>query len=140
VASENKVLLMGNLTKDPDLRYTPNGQAVAVFTVAINRRYKNAAGELVEKTDFVPIEVWRKQAEHCKQYLNKGSAVYLEGRLQTDSWEAEDGTKRSKMKVVALRVQFMGKPGGAKSEAAKSAVATESPETEIAEGEEEVPF
>jgi single-strand DNA-binding protein len=140
VASENKVILIGNLTKDPDLRYTPNGQAVAVFTVAINRRYKSAAGEMVEKTDFVPVEVWRKQAESCKQYLNKGSSVYVEGRLQTDSWEAEDGSKRSKMKVVANRVQFLGKPSGSKSDTNKAVVSGESPEPDMAEGEEDVPF
>ncbi|MFH1239377.1 MAG: single-stranded DNA-binding protein, partial [bacterium] len=85
MASENKVLLIGNLTKDPELRYTPNGQAVAGFTVAVNRRYKNATGEMIEKTDFIPVEVWRKQAESCKQYLTKGSSVYVEGRLQSDS-------------------------------------------------------
>lgn len=140
MASENKVLLIGNLTKDPELRYTPNGQAVAGFTVAVNRRYKNAAGEMIEKTDFVPVEVWRKQAESCKQYLTKGSSVYVEGRLQSDSWEAEDGTKRSKTKVVANRVQFLGRPGGAKTETGKQGTNTEVSEPELAEGDEDVPF
>ena len=109
MASENKVLLIGNLTRDPELRYIPNGQAVAGFTVAVNRRYKNLAGETVEKTDFIPIEVWRKQAESCKQYLNKGSSVYVEGRLQSSSWETEDGLKRSKLIVVAQRDQFLNR-------------------------------
>ncbi len=109
MASENKVLLMGNLTRDPELRYIPNGQAVAVFTVAVNRKYKSLTGEMVEKTDFIPVEVWRKQAESCKQYLNKGSSVYIEGRLQSSSWEAEDGSKRSKLRIVAQRVQFLSR-------------------------------
>ncbi len=109
MANENKVILIGNLTRDPELRFTPGGQAVGNFTVAINRRYKNQTGETMERTDFIPIEIWRKQAESCKQYLVKGSSVFIEGRLQNDSWEAEDGTKRTKLKVVAQRVQFLGR-------------------------------
>lgn len=140
MASENKVLLLGNLTRDPELRYTPNGQAVAGFTVAVNRRYKGPTGETVEKTDFIPVEVWRKQAESCKQYLTKGSPVYVEGRLQSDSWEAEDGSKRSKMKVVAHRVQFLGKAGGAKAESVKPGPNSEVQEPDLAEGDEDVPF
>ncbi len=141
MVSENKVLIIGNLTRDPELRYTPNGQAVAGFTVAVNRRYKNnMTGETVEKTDFIPVEVWRKQAESCKQYLAKGSSVYVEGRLQTDSWETEDGSKRSKLKVVAQRVQFLNRPGRSKTESEKVAVSSEEFEPDSAGTNEDVPF
>lgn len=115
MASENKVILIGNITRDLELRYTPDGQAVTVFSIAINRRYKDQSGQVQEKTDFIPIEVWGKQAENCKQYLAKGRSVYIDGRLQNDSWQAPDGTKRSKMKVVARNVQFLG--GGGKGQA-----------------------
>ncbi|MFH1784500.1 MAG: single-stranded DNA-binding protein [bacterium] len=141
MASENKILLMGNLTRDPELRYTPGGQAVAAFTVAVNRRYKNnTTGETVDKADFIPVEVWRKQAESCKQYLLKGSSVYVEGRLQSDSWEANDGTKRSKLKVVAQRVQFLTRSPRAKNEEENSLNSESFEPNAVGLEDEDVPF
>ncbi len=103
----NKVLLMGNLTRDPELRYTGAGTAVCSFSMAINRYYtKN--GERQEETCFMRITVWGKQGERCAQYLTKGRLVFVEGRLQSRSWETEDGQRRSTVEVVAENVQFLG--------------------------------
>jgi single-strand DNA-binding protein len=110
VANLNKVLLMGNLTRDPELRYLANGTAVANLRLAINRRYRTQNGELKEQVCFVTIVVWGKQAESCSQYLNKGRSVFVEGRLQSRSWETEDGQKRSVIEVRADRVQFLDRP------------------------------
>lgn len=108
MANANKVILIGNITKDLELKYTPGGQAVVSFTVAINRKFKDNAGQTQERADFIPIEAWGRQAEVIKQYLGKGSSIYIEGRLQQDSWEDKnDGTKKSKIKVVAQQVQFL---------------------------------
>jgi single-strand DNA-binding protein len=109
MASFNKVLLMGNLTRDPELRYTPSGAAVASFGLAVNRKYKQGE-EWKEEVCFVDITVWGKQAENCAEYLHKGSGVFIEGRLHFHSWES-DGQKRNKLDVVANVVQFLGKPG-----------------------------
>ncbi len=108
MANANKVILIGNITRDLELRYIPGGQAVVEFSIAVNQRFKDKAGQSQEKTDFIPIVAWGKQAELIKQYLGKGSSVYVEGRLQQDSWEDKnDGTKKSKLKVVAQHVQFL---------------------------------
>ena len=113
----NKVFLMGNLTRDPELRYIPSGQAVASFTVAVNRVFKGHTGEKKEETSFVRCVVWGRIAEVCGQFLSKGSPVFVEGRLQSRSWEAQDGQKRSTIEVVASNVQFLGKGKGAPAEA-----------------------
>jgi single-strand DNA-binding protein len=107
VASFNKVFLMGNLTRDPELRYTASGAAVASFGLAVNRKLKQGE-EWKDEVCFVDITVWAKQGENCAQYLNKGSLVYLEGRLNYQTWEADGGKKRSKLEVVANNVQFLG--------------------------------
>ncbi|MBT6143331.1 single-stranded DNA-binding protein [bacterium] len=99
--SLNKVQLIGNLTKDPELRQTPNGSNVCSFTVATNLTWKDANGQKQDKAEFHNIVVWGKLAEICGQYLQKGKKVYLEGRLQTRDWEAEDGSKRYKTEMVA---------------------------------------
>ncbi|MCX5696021.1 MAG: single-stranded DNA-binding protein [Candidatus Omnitrophica bacterium] len=112
MASYNKVLLMGNLTKDPELRYTPQGAAVANLRMAVNRRYKDKNQELKEEVCFITAVVWNKQAETCNQYLHKGSSVFVEGRLQSRSWEDNSGAKRSVIEVRAERVQFMGSGPG----------------------------
>ncbi|KUK14649.1 MAG: single-stranded DNA-binding protein [Synergistetes bacterium] len=104
----NKVILLGNLARDPELSYTPSGQAVAKFTIAVNRSYTNRDGALVDEVDFIPIVVWGKQAENCSQYLTKGRAVLVEGRLRVRSYETQDGQRRRAFEVVALRVQFLG--------------------------------
>ncbi len=111
MASFNKVLLMGNLTRDPELRFTSNGSALAKFGLAVNRKYK-AGEEWKEEVCFVDITVWGKQAENCAEYLSKGRPVFIEGRLQFSSWETDDGQKRNKLEVVANTVQFLGRPEG----------------------------
>ena len=111
MASLNRVLLMGNLTKDPELRYTPSGTAVANLRLAVNSTFKDQAGQRKEETCFVTIVAWGRQAETCNQYLKKGRSVFVEGRLIYRSWEAE-GKTRSTMEVRADRVQFLGGPGG----------------------------
>ena len=113
MASYNKVLLMGNLTKDPELRYTPQGAAVANLRMAINRKYRDKNQELKEEVCFITAVVWNKQAETCNQYLHKGSPLFVEGRLQSRSWEDNAGQKRSVVEVRAERVQFLGSPSGA---------------------------
>ena len=107
MASFNKVIVMGNLTRDPELRYTPNGSPVCGFGLALNRRYQNGQGSDVEEVTFVEITVWGKQAEVCAEYLAKGSPVLLEGRLRQDRWETADGDRRSQLKVVAESVKFL---------------------------------
>ena len=107
----NKVILMGNLTKDPEIRYTPNGTAVANFSIAVNRRYK-INGEVKDEVSYLDIVVFGKQAENCGQYINKGDSILVEGRLQQRRWESEDDQKRSKIEIVAQSVQFMSKKQG----------------------------
>lgn len=107
MANYNKVILMGNLTRDPELRYTPAGKAVANFSIAVNRRFKTD-DQVREETDFFDIVVFGKQAENCSEYLSKGRPVLVDGRLQQRRWETDDGQKRSKVEVVAMSVQFLG--------------------------------
>ncbi len=121
MASFNRVYLMGNLTKDPGLRYTPQGIAVANLRLAVNRRFKTKTGELKEEVCFITAVVWNKQAETCNQYLHKGSPLFVEGRLQSRSWEDNTGAKRSVIEVRAERVQFLGQ-GQGKAQAAEPAV------------------
>lgn len=106
----NKVLLAGNLTRDPVVRKTANGLAVADLGLAVNESYRGSNGKSEESTCFVDVIAWDKQAEHCGEYLHKGSPVLVEGRLQFDQWKDKDGQNRNKLKVNAQRVQFMGKP------------------------------
>lgn len=110
MASVNRVILVGNLTRDPELRHTPSGTAVTELGLAINRTwYDKQASEKREETTFVDVTVWGKSAENCAQYLSKGASALIEGRLQLDQWEdRETGQKRSKLKVVAENVQFLG--------------------------------
>jgi single-strand DNA-binding protein len=124
MASYNRVLLMGNLTRNPEIRYTPTGTAVADLGLAVSENFKNKAGEMVEQNCFVDIVVWGRQAETSAEYLQKGSPVFVEGRLQLDKWENQQGEKRSKLRVRADRVQFLGTPGkGTESSAAPAASA-----------------
>lgn len=115
MANLNKVLLIGNLTRDPELRYIPSGSAVASFSLAMNRVYKLQTGEKKEETTFVRVVVWGRMAEVCGEYLKKGRPVFVEGRLQSRSWEGQDGQKRQATEVVATNVQFLGSPQGAGS-------------------------
>ena len=108
MASLNKVTLLGNLTRDPELRYTPNGVAVASFGLAINRRYQQAE-EWKEEVCFIDIVVFGRQAQPVSEYLSKGSQALIEGHLRWRSWEGQDGQKRSKHEIIAERVQFMSR-------------------------------
>src|SRR5476649_1856635 len=108
----NRVMLAGNLTRDPQVRFFANERAVANFGLAINHRYKTKEGEQKEDTTFVDIEAWGRTAELVGQYLTKGRACYVEGRLKLDSWDDKDGQKRSKLKVVADTIQFLDSPRG----------------------------
>ena len=108
-ASLNKVFLVGNLTRDPELRYIPSGQPVVTFTVAVNRAYNSQSGEKKEEVSFIRVVAWARLAENCNDYLKKGSPVLVEGRLQSRSWDAQDGTKRSTIEVVAQSVQFLSR-------------------------------
>ena len=109
MASLNKVLLIGNLTRPPELRYTPSGQAVADLRLAVNHDYPTQSGERRQEVCFLNVVVWGKQAESCSEYLDKGSQIFVEGRLQVRDWEGKDGQKRTSTEVVAQRVQFMSR-------------------------------
>ena len=109
MANLNKVMLIGNLTRDPELRQTPKGTAVAQFGLAVNRTFKGEDGQGREETTFVDLEAWGKQAEVIAKYLSKGKPVFIEGRLKLDQWEDKNGGgKRSKMRVVVENFQFLG--------------------------------
>ncbi|HLG93333.1 MAG TPA: single-stranded DNA-binding protein [candidate division Zixibacteria bacterium] len=126
MASVNKVILIGNLGKDPDLRYTPSGQAVATFSLATNDRYKDKDGQMVERAEWHNIVVWGKQAETAKEYLKKGRQIFVEGRIAYRTYDDREGNKRYITEVVAQRIQFLGRR-------------EESPETVPAEPEMEAP-
>jgi single-strand DNA-binding protein len=149
MASYNKVILVGNLTRDPQMSYLPSQMAVVEFGLAVNRRWRGPDGQQREDTCFVDCRAYGKQAETINQYLAKGKSVLVEGRLQFDTWEGKDGTKRSKHRVVVERFQFLGAPTGARPAAA--APRTPAPEatgqedlTEPApppeEGGDDIPF
>lgn len=111
MASLNKVLLIGNLTADPEVRYTPKGMAVADVRMAVNHTYRTESGETKEDPCFVTVVIWGKQAETAGKYLKKGRPVFIEGRLKWEQWE-KNGEKRSTIKVVCERMQFVGPPPG----------------------------
>jgi single-strand DNA-binding protein len=109
MASFNRVILLGNLTRDPELRYIASGTAVTDLGLAVNDRRKNSTtGEWIEETTFVSVTLWGRTAEVASEYLTKGSPVFIEGRLKFDSWETPDGQKRSKLSVVGERMQLLG--------------------------------
>jgi single-strand DNA-binding protein len=146
----NKVFIIGNLTRDPELRSLPSGGSVTSFGVATNRVWKNQQGEKKEDTQFHNIVVFGKQADTVAQYLKKGSSVLIEGRIQTRTWEAQDGTKKNRTEIVAERVQFgprrMGASGGAGGETAHEEPAKKAEELETIQypeediNPEEIPF
>jgi single-strand DNA-binding protein len=113
MASFNKVILVGNLTRDPELRYTPKGMAIAKIGLAVNRTWTNEAGEKKEEATFVDVDIFGRTAENVAQYMKKGRAILIEGRLKLDQWDdKQTGQKRSKLGVVAETVQFLGSPTG----------------------------
>ena len=140
-ASLNRVILIGNLTADPEMRYTPSGTARTRFSIAINRQYKDSSGQLQEEVTFVPIVVWGSQAENCANYLSKGRSVAVDGRLRIDSFENAEGERRKVVEVVASAVQFLG--GAPRSQEQQQATSVSSPPAEKANvqgTDEEVPF
>lgn len=106
----NRVTVTGRLTRDPEVRYTPSGHAVATLGLAVNRPYRDAAGAWQEETAYLPVVLWDQPAEQAGQYLKKGSALYVEGRLTSRSWETPEGQKRQVLEVRAERVQFLERP------------------------------
>lgn len=138
-ASLNRIILIGNLTADPELKYTPSGTARTRFSIAVNRQYKNSSGQLQEETTFVPIVTWGSQAENCANYLSKGRSVAVEGRLRIDSFENAEGERKKVVEVVASSVQFLGGAPRSGDAPAKTAAPPSSSEPE-ASATEEVPF
>jgi len=112
MANFNKVILAGNLTRDPQLSYTPSQTAVCEFGMAINRKFKGGDGQQRDDTCFVDCQAWGKTGEIINQYMNKGKPILVEGRLSYDSWEGKDGQKRSRLRVTVENFQFIGSPGG----------------------------
>ncbi len=140
MVSFNKVILLGNLTRDPEVRYTPSGTAVASFAIAVNRRYKQG-DETKDEVSYIDIVVFGKQAEACGQYLNKGDGILVDGRLQQRRWDdKETGQKRSKVEVVAQSVNFMPKRSGQAAAAAGSRGGEAEPMPEPPVGEDDIPF
>jgi single-strand DNA-binding protein len=112
MASYNRVILLGNLTRDPELKYLPSGMAVVDIGLAVNDRRKNANGEWIEETTFVDITLFGRTAEVVSEYVGKGAPLFVEGRLKLDTWETPDHQKRSKLKVIGDRIQLLGSKGG----------------------------
>jgi len=123
--SVNQVILMGNLTRDPELRQTPSGQSVVSFSLALNRSYKDQSGEWQEATDYIDVVAWSTLAERISQYLSKGRRCLVQGRLQSRSWEQE-GQKRSKVEVLANDVTFLDSRGGEGNEGQPAPAPTQS--------------
>ncbi len=150
MANFNKVILLGNLTRDPELRVTPKGTSVCQFGMAVNRVYRSG-DETQEETTFVDLEAWGKQAEIISKYVNKGNPLFIEGRLKFDSWESKEGEKRSKLKVIVENMQLMGSRGDnggqqssggyapAQRDSAPSAPSSQAPASS-GDIEEDVPF
>lgn len=142
-ANLNRVFLIGNLTREPELRYIPSGQAVASFSVAVNRVYNDKSGQKQKDTSFIRVVVWGRRAEVCGQFLTKGSPVFIEGRIQSRSWQAQDGQKRSTVEVIANTVQFLGKGKSDQTHPAEDEIAEDAhaeAETLHDQQDNEVPF
>ena len=107
MVSVNRIIIIGNLGSEPEMRFTPNGRPVTSFSVATNRRYTTSEGERREETEWFTVVTWARLAEQCNQYLTKGRLVYVEGRLRTHTWEGQDGQRRSRNEIVADRVSFL---------------------------------
>jgi len=137
MASVNKAILIGNLGADPELRYTPGGQAVASFSMATTEKFKNKDGEQQERTEWHNIVCWGRQAEIANEYLRKGSSVYIEGRIQTRSYDDKDGIKRYRTEIVTRQMQLLGGRGQAQQAPAQPQAA---PEPEIPADDEDLPF
>ena len=140
MATVNKVLLIGNLTRDPELRYTPQGSAVCEFALALNHSYTNKqSGQKVEEVSFIDVVAWARTAEICAEYLKKGRQVFVEGRLKQDRWESPEGKKMNKIRVIAENVQFLGAKPGPGGPAAGGEPPAEAP-ADAAPPDPDVPF
>lgn len=150
MASYNRVILVGNLTRDPELRYIPSGTAVTDVGLAVNDRRKGANGEWIEETTFVDVTLWGRTAEVASEYLNKGSSVMIEGRLKLDTWE-KDGKKNSKLRVVGERMVMLGgrgsgpsggggPPRGAAAARSEPTYASRGDESEVPPPDDDIPF
>ncbi len=137
MASVNKVIVLGNLGQDPELRHTASGRPVATLRVATNEVWTDQNGERKERTEWHNVVVWGRQAENCAQYLSKGRQVFVEGRLQTRKWEDRDGNPRYTTEIVADRVQFIGGSGGGQAAVADNGAADVGPPPV---GDDDVPF
>ena len=136
MASYNKVILMGNLTRDPELKQTPSNQSVAQIGLAVNRKFKGREGDMKEETTFVDCEAWGRTAETMSKYLSKGKPVFVEGRLKLDQWQDKDGNNRSKLKVVIDTFQFVDSRGAQSGQSQQPATAT----ANITPQDDDIPF
>jgi single-strand DNA-binding protein len=145
-ANINRVVLVGNLTKDPELRHTPSGTAVCSLRLAVNTRRKDSAtGEWTEKPNYFDITVWGNQGESCAQYLGKGRPVAVDGRLEWREWDAQDGTKRQAVEIIADSVQFLGSrgdaEGGGQPQFVPAGAAAQTENADFAAGaDDDIPF
>jgi len=146
MANINRVILVGNLTRDPELRHTPSGTAVCKLRVAVNTRQKDASGQWVDKPNYFDVTVWGNQGESCAQYLAKGRPIGVDGRLDWREWEAQDGTKRQAVEIIAENVQFLGgradgegRSGQFVPEGAGAAVASSDADFSTS-GDDDIPF
>src|SRR5579864_2130116 len=144
MANINRVVLVGNLTKDPELRHTPSGTAVCKLRVAVNTRQKDASGQWVDKPNYFDVTVWGNQGESCAQYLAKGRPIGIDGRLDWREWEAQDGTKRQAVEIIAESVQFLGgKADGTVSEPSNEFVpagAASGADADFGGSDDDIPF
>jgi len=138
MAGLNRVIMIGRLTDEPELRYTQSGTARTRFRIAVNEAYKDQEGKIQERTTFVPVVVWGPQAENCASYLGKGRLVAVDGRLRIDTFQTEEGETRKVVEIVARTVQFLGGPS--RQEAPEEEILPEEAELPPEEPEEEVPF
>lgn len=147
MADLNRVFLIGNLTRDPEVRYTPKGTAVGDLSLAVNTTIRSPDGQVKEETCFIDVVTWGRQAETAKEYLRRGSPVFVEGRLQFDQWETKEGEKRNRIRVRAERVQFLGRsrpagshPSGEEPERLPEAGGPARPAEEGVPEADDVPF
>jgi len=137
MASVNKVILIGNLGRDPEVRYTPSGTAVANFSIATTENWTNKEGEQQSRTEWHRIEAWGRLGEICGEYLSKGRQVYIEGSIQTDQWEDQEGNKRQTTKIRAWKMQMLGSRGPAEPVPAED----DKPEGPVTKpSEDDIPF
>jgi single-strand DNA-binding protein len=142
MANINRVVLVGNLTRDPELRHTPSGTAVCKLRIAVNTRQKDSAGQWSDKPNYFDVTVWGNQGENCSQYLSKGRPVAIDGRLDWREWEAQDGSKRQAVEIIAETVQFLGArgEGGGEPQFVPAAAAAETADFGGGGTDDDIPF